>query len=120
MLTLCLLFSAFCETDFPMALFPQGEIMYVEYNGGARGNEVLLGAADREKLVAFLEQHRSGWRHDWISYAPGRLFYAENMRINCMEGIIVVNFRDADEQWRQWSKTLEIPCPVPAVKESVP
>ncbi|MDR3351635.1 MAG: hypothetical protein LBO00_01180 [Zoogloeaceae bacterium] len=103
-----------------MKLFPQGEIMYVEYSGGRRGSEVRLDAADREKLVAFLEQHQSGWRYDLISYAPGRLFYAENMRINCMEGIIVVNFRDTDEQWRQWSKTLEIPCPVPAVKESVP
>ena len=98
-------FIPFYRADFPMEAFPK-ELTYIEYNHGREMGKKILH--DEEKsyiaLKEFFSKNVTGWQYDLNTYAPGRLFNSTKMRINCLDGALVVNYEDKAKAWIQITK----------------
>lgn len=45
--------------------------------------------------------NRNGWRKNHITYAPCHLLYSEEININVTSGLVVVNYKDSKNKWKQ-------------------
>ncbi|PZN84122.1 MAG: hypothetical protein DM484_03240 [Candidatus Methylumidiphilus alinenensis] len=104
----------FYRVEFPMELFPK-QFNYSTYADGkpSKGQTVGVGDAMYETLKASLNQEKQGWRYDFTTYAPAHAFDSPSMKINCLDSVVVANYKDGSDGWVQISK--HVPsgfCPI--------
>jgi hypothetical protein len=81
----------------------------LQYKSGSIVTERTVhgGIRSYDALIDFLNNHQDGWAVDVNSYAPSLYFRAKDMRINCREDMVVVNFKDdGNDRWRQLSNAV--------------
>lgn len=103
------------RVNFPVTEIPR-EFIYTEHQAGREVARAKILEQDRVhvELTALVTQERHGWRYDLTTYAPQRMFKAQNMNINCTGMKVVVNYDDPTRgEWVQISKEVKSACPVP-------
>lgn len=95
----------FYRVDFPIEVFPK-ELTYIEYSHGREIGKKILREEEMSyiALKELFAKNRSGWRYDLNTYSPGRLFNSTKMKINCLDGALVVNYENRASDWVQISK----------------
>jgi hypothetical protein len=106
----------FYRVDFDPAVFPT-EFIYVEYRHGQESGRRTIKESDAPyaALKKLFVDEKHGWRYDLISYVPKQTFNAAELKINCLNNLLVVNYRDANKDWVQISK-MNLKGTCPAVK----
>lgn len=98
----------FYRIDFPVELLPT-KMDYAEYR---QGHLFKKAEVDTLYLKNLMKTEKNGWRYDFTTYAPGRLFSAPKFRVNCLSDFMIVNYEVDDKNWVQISKKITaVPCP---------
>ncbi len=98
-------FLPFYRIDFPIEAFPK-ELTYIEYNHGREVGKKILHE-EETSYIALKElfiKNENGWRYDLNTYSPDRLFNSSKMKINCLDGALIVNYENKTSNWIQISK----------------
>jgi hypothetical protein len=107
-------FLPFYRVDFPVEPFPK-ELTYIEYDQGREVGKRILSEKETSyiALKELFTNNEHGWRYDLNTYSPGRLFISSKMKINCIDGALVVNYESKESDWVQISKKdVTGSCPV--------
>jgi len=97
----------FYRVDFSLEVYPK-EFTYVEYRNGSEYTKSVIkdDSAVYVSLLKLLQDEKTGWRYDLITYVPNRVFSSEKIRINCLPyNKIVINFDQGGNDWVQISKS---------------
>ena len=102
----------FYRVDFPIDQLNH-EFTYREYSQGKEIGSRVVTESEYIALKKVLEEEKAGWKYDITTYAPEHIFSASNMKIDCSESTIVVNFQvEAETSWEQISKkNIKKQCP---------
>ena len=85
----------------PRIATPQSEITVRDASGF-----VATIPTPRAKVIqAWLEQHSSGWRPSFVTYAPQITFSADTFQINVLRDAVVLNY-SGSRMWRQVTRPL--------------
>jgi len=88
------------------------------YQGGRTVAEhaVVPGSPEDSSISRWLQAHKSGWRTDYNSYAPGRRIVGDGFDLNFSGRVCVLNYdRDGRGDWVQVSRSVDDSDSPPAV-----
>ena len=84
--------------------FPK-EFEHYTYDKGSYSDKVLIDNSDvrYQKLHKWFLENKSGWEIDINTYAPGEVFFSNELRINILGDGVIVDFYDGGNSTMQMS-----------------
>jgi len=76
---------------------------YGRYVDGKENKNVMIKKGDKlfDIIYEWLMNNRNGWKKNYITYVPCHLFYSEEINININSDLVVVNYKDSKNKWKQ-------------------
>jgi hypothetical protein len=83
-----------CASDLNLKTTAHQPLNVISFNGGRETGErqIASGSPEQKKLASWLEEHRTGWKRSYITYAPGvMLVSGTNFTLNIRTTGVVLN-----------------------------